>query len=72
MKEVIDAIHEVIPHAVIQSQFNGAYVKLQIKDAVFNQMKMLQRHRFIKDILAPWINDGTIHALELVIEGTGE
>ena len=72
MKEVIAAIHEVMPHAVIESQFNGAYVKLQIKDVMFNGMKMLEKHRFVKSILAPWIDDGTIHALELVIEGIGE
>ena len=69
MNDVISALLEAIPGAKIDPHFNGAYVKLKISAPIFNSMKMVEQHRFVKSILAPWVNDGTIHALELEIKG---
>ena len=71
MKEVLDVIYENVPDVQIKSQFNGQYVKLHIQAAMFDSMKLIDSHRFIKSLLAPWLNNGTIHALELEVCGIG-
>lgn len=72
MKEIIEKLKDNIPGVDVSAEQKGAHFKLKIISDFFKGQSRLQRQRFVKGLLSPWIESGEIHALCLKVEDLGE
>ena len=67
MNEIITLLREKILDADIDYQASGSRLVLNIKAAMFKDMNRIQRQRYVKQILAPFIESGQLHAVSLKV-----
>lgn len=67
MIAVIEALEEKIPDVVVESQVSGSHLKLKIVAPMFATYSRIERQRFVKQILAPFIESGELHAVSLEV-----
>jgi BolA protein len=59
-----DNSHQHAGHAEMRQQ-GGYHLILEMTSDYFNHKTALQRHRMIYEVLAPWLNNRTIHAIKI-------
>ena len=69
MNDMIDKLHRDIPGSKITYVSEGAKMRLSIRAKLFTSMSRLERQRYVKKLLSPWINSGELHAVTMQIEG---
>ena len=72
MKEIIQTLEMNIPNAQVSADMQGAHLNLKVVSSFFETMGRLQRQRYVKGILKPWIDSGQVHAVCLKVETVGE
>ena len=72
MKEIVEKIEDNIPGVEVSAEMKGAHLSLKVTSDFFRGQSRLQRQRFVKGLLAPWIESGQVHALCLKVDDSGE
>lgn len=72
MHEIINFLKQKIPNSDISYLAEGAKMQLKISSEMFITMTRLERQRYVKKLLAPWIESGELHAVTLQITGREE
>lgn len=67
MNEIITLLREKILDADIDYEASGSHLVLNIKASIFKDMNRIQRQRYVKQILAPFIESGQLHAVSLQV-----
>ena len=72
MEDIIRFLKQEIPNSDITYVVEGAKMKLSITAEMFSGMTRLDRQRYVKKLLTPWIHSGELHAVVLQIKGREE
>ena len=72
MEEIISFLKQQIPNSDITYMAEGAKLKLIVTAEIFSGMTRLDRQRYVKKLLTPWILSGELHAVVLQIKGREE
>lgn len=67
MIQVIEALEKNIPDVAVDYQLQGSKLQLKVVAPMFAGLSRLDRQRFVKKILAPYIDSGQLHAVSLVV-----
>lgn len=67
MNEIIALLEKEIKDVELDYQFMGSKLMLQVVSPVFKGMSRVERQRYVKRILFPFIESGELHAVSLKI-----
>lgn len=67
MNEIIERLKENIEDAEVDYQASGSRLILSVYSDVFKSMNRVERQRYVKKILSPFIESGELHAVSLKV-----
>lgn len=67
MNEIVRLLKEKIEDAEVDYQASGSHLMLSVQSKIFEGMSRVQRQRYVKQILAPFIESGELHAVNLKV-----
>ncbi|MCP8352082.1 BolA/IbaG family iron-sulfur metabolism protein [Candidatus Synchoanobacter obligatus] len=72
MNEIIELLKREIPDSEILFDGGGSRVSIAVTSPFFSGMSRLQRQRYVKKLLEPWIDSGSLHAVTLKVSSGEE